>query len=294
MATIGNFDGVHLGHQAVLERLAERGSALGLPATAVIFEPQPQEYFAPELAPPRLTRLREKLLALRDYGVGRALVLRFNAALANMPAEEFAESLFRRLAPRHLAVGDDFRFGKARGGDFALLEEMGAAHGCEVARTPSHVLDGSRVSSTRVREALGRGDLEAARRLLGRPYAMCGRVAHGDGRGRMIGFPTANIPVGRHAAPVSGVYVVEVAGIATSALPGVANVGTRPTVEGDALRLEVHLLDYSGDLYRRQLEVRFLAKLRDEQRFASLAALVEQIGRDAERAREYFAARELR
>lgn len=292
VATIGNFDGVHLGHQEVLKSLAARGGELGLPVAAVVFEPQPQEYFAPAGAPPRLTRLREKLAALRSYGVDRALVLRFDAKLAGMEAEAFAgDVLLRGIAPRYLVVGDDFRFGKARAGDFAMLKKMAAAHGCEVASTPSYLLDGVRVSSTRVREALAAGDLHYAARLLGRPYAMCGRVVRGDARGRTVGFPTANIAVGRHAVPVSGVYIVEVAGVGELPWQGVANVGTRPTVDGTVRTLEVHLLDYAGDLYGRQLEVKFLEKLRDERRFASLDALVEQIGRDVQRAREYFAAR---
>jgi len=292
VATIGNFDGVHLGHRAVLRELGERGRALGLPVVVVTFEPQPQEFFARGAVTPRLTRLREKIAAFRDLGVDRVLLLRFDEKLARMPAPEFAERvLFEGLGPRHLAVGDDFRFGRDRGGDFAQLREWGKARGCTVVSMPSYTLDGMRVSSTRVREALATDGLELAARLLGRPYRMCGRVRHGDGRGRGVGFPTANIAVERRAVPVSGVYAVEVHGAGPMPRAGVANVGNRPTVDGARVLLEVHLLDYDGDLYGRVLEVEFLRKLRPEQRFASVAALVEQIARDADQARAFFAAR---
>ena len=292
VATIGNFDGVHLGHQAVLGQLAEKAGQLGLPTTVVTFEPHPQEWFFPDRAPPRLTRLREKLTALRRYSVDRVLVLRFDARLAAMEAAAFVERiLVRGLGVRHLVVGDDFRFGRNRAGDFAFLRAMGARHGFDVVAMHSFRIDGERVSSTRIREALAAGDMDTAEKLLGRPYRMCGRVAHGDRRGRGIGFPTANLHLHRRASPVLGVFAVEVFGVPGEPVPGVANVGVRPTVDGTCALLEVHLLDFAGDLYGRYVQVDFLHKLRDERRFASFEALRAQIRRDVEAARAWFAAR---
>ncbi len=292
VATIGNFDGVHLGHQAILAQLAGHARALGLPTMIIIFEPQPQEFFAPAAAPPRLTRLREKLQALAGCGVDRVLCLRFDTRLASMSAGAFIDELLvGGLGIRHLVVGDDFRFGHRRQGDFQMLSEAGRRHGFEVAGTHTYAVDGERVSSTRVREALGRGDLERAARLLGRPYALCGRVAHGDRVGRTLGFPTANIHLHRALTPVSGVFVVDVHGVAASPWPGVANVGRRPTVGGLRDQLEVHLLDFAGDLYGRHVAVDLLARLRPERRFESLAALREQIHADVDQARSYLARR---
>ena len=293
VATIGNFDGVHLGHQAVLGQLAEKAEQLGLPTTVVTFEPHPQEWFFPDRAPPRLTRLREKLTALRRYSVDRVLVLRFDARLAAMEAAAFVERiLVDGLGARHVVVGDDFRFGRNRAGDFAFLRAMGARHGFDVVAMHSFRIDGARVSSTRIREALAAGDMDTAEKLLGRPYRMCGRVAHGDRRGRDIGFPTANLHLHRRASPVLGVFAVEVFGVPGEPVPGVANVGVRPTVDGTRALLEVHLLDFEGDLYGRYVQVDFLHKLRDERRFASFEALRAQIRRDVEAARAWFAARE--
>ncbi len=292
VATIGNFDGVHLGHQAVLGQLAEKAGQLGLPTTVVTFEPHPQEWFFPDRAPPRLTRLREKLTALRRYSVDRVLVLRFDARLAAMEAAAFVERiLVRGLGVRHLVVGDDFRFGRNRAGDFAFLRAMGARHGFDVVAMHSFRIEGERVSSTRIRQALAAGDMDTAEKLLGRPYRMCGRVAHGDRRGRGIGFPTANLHLHRRASPVLGVFAVEVFGVPGEPVPGVANVGVRPTVDGTCALLEVHLLDFAGDLYGRYVQVDFLHKLRDERRFASFEALRAQIRRDVEAARAWFAAR---
>lgn len=292
VATIGNFDGVHLGHQAVLGQLAEMAAELALPATVITFEPLPREYFAPERAPARLTRFREKLQVLRRYAVDRLLLLRFTPTLAEMEAEDFIRRiLIDGLGVRYLVVGDDFRFGRARRGDFAMLSAAGERAGFRVAHMHTFELDGRRVSSTRVREALERGDLEGAERLLGRPYRVCGRVMHGDKRGRAIGFPTANLRMGRQVSPVHGVYAVEVFGLEHEPLQGVANVGTRPTVGGVENRLEVHLFDFDGDLYGRRLNVDFLYRIRDERKFDSIAALARQIGEDAAAARDYFARR---
>jgi riboflavin kinase/FMN adenylyltransferase len=286
VATIGNFDGVHRGHQAVLGELLARGRASGLPSTVITFEPQPLEYFAPERAPPRLTKLRGKLHALHNLGIDRVLCLPFNARLATLPAEAFvARVLVDGLAVRHLIVGDDFRFGAGGRGDFALLEELGAVHGFAVTATSTFGQDGERVSSTRVREALAADDLLAAERLLGRPYAVFGAVRHGDRRGREIGFPTANIDTRHKVLPVRGVYAVQVAGVAAGLRPGVANIGQRPTFGRNEWLLEVHLFDFQGDIYGRQLRVDFRHKLRDERKFPSIDALTAQIAADCQAAR---------
>jgi len=292
VATIGNFDGVHLGHQAVFAQLIEKAQNLGLPAVIISFEPQPQEFFVPDQAPPRLTRLREKVQALQQFSVQRLLCLRFNAQLANLSAQSFIQQvLVDGLAVRYLIVGDDFRFGKARQGNFALLQEAGQQHGFEVANTPTFMLNGGRVSSTRVREALSRGNMEMAQRLLGRPYSLNGRVAHGRQLGRQLGFPTANIHLHRQSVPVSGVFAVSVSGIAEQALPGVANIGVRPTVDGASLRplLEVHLFDFQKDIYGHYVDVALLKHIRPEQKFAGLDALKAQIQKDSEQAHAFFA-----
>lgn len=292
VATIGNFDGVHRGHQAVLGQLAEQAATLAVPSVVITFEPQPQEFFMQGAALARLTRFREKIVALRRCAVDRVVVLRFNRALADMPAQEFIRRLLiEGLAVQYLAVGDDFRFGKDRLGDFAMLNDAGARHGFRVANMHTLSVDGMRVSSTRIRAALAENDLVRAETLLGRPYHMCGRIARGDERGRTLGFPTANIHLHRRATPVSGVYAVEVFGLDQEPWPGVANVGVRPTVAGTRAQLEVHLLDFNQDIYGRYVRVDFLQKLREEQRFESLPALVEQITRDVAEAGRFHAAR---
>lgn len=295
VATIGNFDGVHLGHQAIIAQLTEQAVRLHLPRVVITFEPQPQEFFAGPTAPPaRLMRLREKLLALDGLGIERVLCLTFDHALAALPAERFIDDLLiRHLGIRYLVVGDDFRFGHRRAGDFAMLVAAGQRHGFEVANTHSYILDGERISSTRIRQTLSRGDLELATRLLGRPYDMCGRVAYGDQVGRTIGFPTANIHLHRRVTPVYGVYAVAMSGAGLRPWPGIANVGRRPTVQGNRERLEVHLLDFQGDLYGQHVKVDFLHYLRPEQRFESMAALQAQIQQDERTARTYFSARGL-
>ncbi|MGB5831885.1 MAG: bifunctional riboflavin kinase/FAD synthetase [Thiohalocapsa sp.] len=291
VATIGNFDGVHIGHRAVFQRLLERGQALGLPAAVITFEPQPMEFFAPDSAPARLTRLREKVAAIADDGINRIMLLEFGPRLAAMAAPAFVDRLLvRGLGVRFLLVGDDFRFGHNRTGDFQLLRSVGAKQGIEVENLYTIKHAEERVSSTRIREALARGELDQARYLLGRPYRICGRVAHGDERGRTIGFPTANIHLHRRVSPVTGVYAVLVRGIAEGPMPGVANVGKRPTFGGTEPRLEVHLFDFDGDLYGRHLDVEFRLKLREEQRFESFDVLKLQIVRDAAAAREYLEA----
>lgn len=288
--TIGNFDGVHYGHQAMLERTVSRARALRLAACVLTFEPHPREFFAPATAPARLTRLRDKLELMAAAGVSRVHVARFDADLAALAAERFVEEIVARgLRTAWLLVGRDFRFGTQRRGDFALLEQLAVRHDIELEAMPEVALGGQRVSSSAVRTALDAGDLAAAQRLLGRSYAMSGRVAHGEKLGRELGFPTANVVLRGHA-PLAGIFIVECM-IGGDALwrPGVASVGRRPTVNPVASPLlEVHLLDYSGDLYRRHLQVRFLQKLRDEEKYDGVPALRAAIARDAAQARTHF------
>jgi riboflavin kinase/FMN adenylyltransferase len=287
VATIGNFDGVHLGHQSVFRHLMEMGATLDLPTTVVTFEPQPREYFQADSAPARLTRLREKLRAIEETGVQRLVVLEFNKRLAAMPAESFVkELLVKGLGARFLSVGDDFRFGRGREGDFELLREMGQAFGFEVENMNTYKLDADRVSSTRIRELLTLGDLTTAAQCLGRPYRICGRVIHGHKRGRTIGFPTLNVNMHRLVSPLHGVYAVRVDGLARAGTPGVANIGNRPMVDGDhRYLLEVHLFDFDREVYGEHVSVEFVKKLRDETRFDSFELLRQQIQRDAAHAR---------
>jgi riboflavin kinase/FMN adenylyltransferase len=288
VATIGNFDGVHLGHQSVFRHLMEKGAELGLPTTVVTFEPQPREFFQAATAPARLTRLREKLQAIQAEGVERVVVLEFNKRLAAMQAERFVEELLvEGLGTRFLSVGDDFRFGRGRQGNFELLKRMGLAHGFEVENMNTYRLDADRVSSTRIRELLTLGDFATANQYLGRPYSICGRIGHGDKRGRSIGFPTLNVNLHRRVSPLHGVYAVRVDGLEERPVPGVANIGVRPTVEGDPrYLLEVHLFGFDRSVYGEHICVEFIRKLRDEQRFDSFDDLRRQILLDADAARE--------
>lgn len=294
VATIGNFDGVHLGHRAVFRRLLARGRELELPATVIAFEPQPMEFFAPSAAPARLTRLREKLGAIRRDGIERVMLLEFNARLAALSAHEFVQRLLLDgLGVRFLLVGDDFRFGQGRTGDYSLLRQMGSqaartGQGFAVENLHTVTHGEERISSTRIREALARGDLEQARLLLGRPYRIAGRVAHGDKRGQALGFPTANLNLHRRRSPLSGVYAVVAHGLGPAPRAGVANLGSRPTVNGQDARLEVHLFDFDECIYGRHIEVEFRLKLREEQRFSSFDALKRQIALDAAAARAYL------
>jgi len=290
---LGNFDGVHLGHQALVRAARERALATGARLAVLTFEPHPREYFDPAAAPPRLMRLGEKCAALDALGVERLVVLRFDAHLQHLVPEAFIEqALCRGLGARHVVVGEGFRFGCRRAGTIETLTVAGAQAGFEVVAVPSVTADGERVSSTRVRAALGAGDLAGAERLLGRPYAMSGRVIYGQQLGRRLGFPTANLRLHRRAAPLTGVFAVEVRGIdGRPRAAAVASLGTRPTVGGGETLLEAHVFDFDGDLYGRRLSVDFVAKLRDEEKFPSLDALVAQMHADAARAREILAAR---
>ena len=289
--TIGNFDGLHLGHQAVINRLAEEARRLGLPVVVVLFEPQPLEYFLADNAPSRLTRLREKAIQFAKLPVDQVLVLRFNRQLADYQAEAFIdEILVTKLKVKYLVIGDDFHFGKARRGNFALLKEKGHKYGFQVADTASYELAGLRISSTLIRDALGEGDLALASRMLGRDYSVCGRVAHGDKIGRTLGFPTANIEMFRKNTPVVGVYAVTMTGIEVKTFQVVANLCTRPTADGDArVILETHLFDFDQDIYGAYVEVHFKQKLRDEMKFQSLAQLQLQIQQDVQTAKQFFA-----
>ncbi|AUB78822.1 bifunctional riboflavin kinase/FAD synthetase [Spiribacter aquaticus] len=288
VATIGTFDGIHRGHQAVIEALHAAGRRLQRPATVILFEPQPREFFTPDRAPGRITRLRDKLRILESLGVERTLCLRFDHRLAREPAEDFMRRLLiDALDVRFLMVGDDFRFGHRRRGDFSMLRSAAQAFGFELERMPT-VHDGdSRVSSTRVREALEAGDLATAERLLGHRLRITGRVAHGEALGRELGWPTANIRFGPHPPPMRGIFNVRVHGLGEPR-PGVASLGTRPTVNGVETLLETYLLDFSGDLYGRPIEVEFLTRQRGEERFDGLDALKEQIAADVAAARTWF------
>jgi riboflavin kinase/FMN adenylyltransferase len=288
--TIGNFDGVHLGHRALLQELKAKARELALPATVLTFEPHPRELFAPDQAPARLASLRDKIELLAEAGVDRVHVCRFDRKLASLTADQFIERiLMRGLAVRHLIIGDDFRFGKARGGDFALLQQAGRQHGFAVEAMHTVDFGGLRVSSSAVREALAAGDIERAEQLLGRPFVIAGRVMDGKKIGRTIGFPTANIQVRRKRLPLSGVFAVTVSGVGPRPLPGAANIGVRPTLaEGLKPVLEVHLLDFDSDIYGLHVDVNFMHKLRNEAKFESLDALKAQIARDVADVRAYF------
>ncbi len=289
--TIGNFDGVHRGHQAVLSILINQARARGLRPCVITFEPHPREFFAPDSAPTRLTSLREKLELLRDAGVEQVHICRFNYDFARRSAEQFVERvLLNQLRARWVMVGDDFRFGARRLGDYELLCKMGEAKGFSVERMPTLAESGARVSSTRVRQALWNGDLRRAEQLLGRPYSMSGRVVHGEQFGRTLGFPTANVQMQHNRPPLLGIFVVEVEGIKQHSLPGVASLGMRPTVDNSGKPvLEVHLFDFNEQIYGKHVRVQFLKKLRDEEKYADLASLTRQIAIDVEQARNHFA-----
>lgn len=290
VATIGSFDGVHLGHQAILRQLAQAAEAHQLPSVVIIFEPQPHEFFSGDKAPARLMRLREKIQALFAAGVSRILCIEFNESLRNLSAQAFIDQvLVSGLAIKHLVVGDDFRFGCDRKGDFSLLQTKGARHGFTVSDTCTLLLHGERVSSTRIRHLLELGDFARAEELLGRPYSITGRVGYGQQLGRKLGVPTANIHLWRYRSPLHGVFAVTARFKQGDVHRGVANVGVRPTVSGDKKPiLEVHLFDFATAIYGTMIEVVFHQKLRDEQRFPSLEALQTQLQQDIKHAQDFF------
>lgn len=285
--TIGNFDGVHLGHQQVISALVAKAKSLNCEAAVLVFEPQPQELFSPETAPARLCRLRDKYILLKNLGVERLICINFNKKFANLSAQSFIEDLLvKRLQVQHLIVGDDFHFGKSRQGNFELLKNAGQKFGFSVTDTESYRLAHCRISSTEIRRSLESDDLATATQMLGRPYSIMGKVFHGDKRGRQMGFPTANIRLKRRVSPVSGVYAVKV-NCEYGAFFGVANIGSRPTVAGIRQQLEVHIFDFNKNIYGTTIEVVLLKKLRNEQKFVSLDALTEQIAIDTEQARTH-------
>ncbi len=289
VVTLGNFDGVHRGHKALLKQLSAKAQALGVPSLLVTFEPQPREFFAGAQVPPRLTRLREKAVLLERAGLDRLLLLPFNERTAQTPAEWITRELFHELlGARFVMVGDDFRFGNNREGDFAFIKAEGERYGYGVSSMETLALAEERVSSSLVREALSRGDFALAEQLLGHEYFIMGRVVYGRQLGRQLGTPTVNIRLQRYKAALEGVYCVTVAGIGDRQYTGIANIGVRPTVDGKEPLLEVHIFDFDGNLYGELLTVTFKHKLRDEQAFESLDALKAQIGRDIDTARTWF------
>ncbi|WP_339897154.1 bifunctional riboflavin kinase/FAD synthetase [uncultured Gilvimarinus sp.] len=292
VATIGTFDGVHLGHQAILRQLNDVSERLNLPSVVILFEPQPHEYFSRERAPARLMRLREKLEALFAAGVDRVLCLQFNEAFRSLTARQFiGRVLHDGLGIRHLVVGDDFRFGCDRAGNYELLQRAGSELGFGVTDTCTLTIAGERVSSTRIREHLQAGEFAKAEACLGRAYAIGGRVGHGKKLGRQLGVPTANVRLQRYRSPLSGVFVISALLPDGKLYPGVANVGAKPTVAGDiAPLLEVHLLNFDRDIYGEPVKVMFHQRLRAEQKFASIEALTAQLQNDIAGGRAYFAA----
>lgn len=290
VATVGGFDGVHRGHQALLATLRRKADELGMPVTVVSFEPSPREFFLGQAAPARLQRFREKFAALQAYGVDRFVCLRFDEHMRGLSPEQFVEQVLRdALGVRWLVVGHDFQFGRGRQGGIDNLRELGRRCGFGVDEFPPYLLDGERVSSTLVREALAAGDLQRAAHLLGRPYGISGRVVQGQKLGRTLGFPTANMRLKRRVIPLQGIFAVRVTGADLHSAPAVASLGTRPVVNGIEPLLEVHVFDYSGDLYGQHLQVDFIARLRDELWFPGLDDMVIQMNKDAAQAREILA-----
>ncbi|MCU7798630.1 MAG: bifunctional riboflavin kinase/FAD synthetase [gamma proteobacterium symbiont of Lucinoma myriamae] len=308
VATIGNFDGVHSGHQHILSQLSKKSRTDQLPSIVITFEPQPQEFFVPQRSPARLTRFRDKAEVIADCGIDKLLVIHFNESFSQLSAEDFVQQiLVDKLGVNYLQVGDDFQFGKDRGGSFATLLESGEKHGFAVENTQTFAIDNERVSSTRIRQALEAGNMELTQQLLKRPYCMSGHIQHGAKRGRTIGFPTANVPLHRETPAVSGVFAVRLwgrdLGICKDTIDadvnetndnrrqginGIANIGYRPTVDGQKGLLEVHLFDFKGDLYGKLVHVDFLHKIRDEMKFDSFEILKEQILNDVVEAKAYF------
>ena len=313
--TIGNFDGLHLGHQSMLSRLLNEAKQRGLPSCVLSFEPHPREFFAPLEAPARLSSLREKAELLRGLGIDRLHVFRFNRAFSALSADAFIEqALVNTLQAHYVLVGDDFRYGAKRSGDFDLLQSAGRKFGFDAEFLPTVEVKDERVSSTAVRTTLAAGELDHAARLLGRPYSISGRVVHGDKLGRGIGYPTANIQLKHNRPPLLGIFAVELCGLneqtpctvnngrciqppctvnngrCIQMLPGVASLGVRPTVRSaGAPTLEVHLFDFNASIYGRRVRVDFLHKLRDEEKFPDLPSLIAQIGRDVVNAKQFLA-----
>ena len=287
--TIGNFDGVHRGHRQLIDALCEKAKALGVPSMLMPFEPQPREFFAGTKLPARLTRFREKVYLLDQTPLDRLLCLPFNERTANIEADWFAKDfVVDQVGAKHLVIGDDFRFGRGREGDFALFERYGQIHGYSVSAMSTLLQGEARISSTLIRETLAAGNFTVATNLLGHEYFIMGRVVYGRQLGRQLNVPTANIRLQRYRAALEGVYCVTVEGIAGAVRHGIANIGVRPTVDGKEPLLEVHVFDYTGNLYGDLIKVTFKQKLREEQAFDSIDALKTQINQDIEQARHYF------
>jgi len=291
--TIGNFDGVHRGHQAILKRLQQCAQEHSLPSTVMIFEPHPEELFNAKNAPARLTRLREKLVQFERFNVERVVLVKFNRQFSQMTAGQFVEQLLvTKLGIKHLIIGDDFRFGYKRLGNYQLLEELAKVHQFQLENTQTLKLDEQRISSTAIREALAQGEMKKAELLIDRPYSISGRIFHGDKRGRIIGFPTANLLLHRCVIPLRGVYAVKMilneGKTNQTEHQGVANIGNRPTVEGLREQLEVHLFNFDQDIYGKAVVVNFLYFIRSEQKFSNLERLKEQINKDVDCAKLFF------
>lgn len=293
--SIGNFDGVHLGHQNILARLISKAAELNLPSVVMIFEPQPREFFAKKSGnltasnvPARLMRLRDKLKYLEKSGVDFVLCVRFSEKFARLSADEFIQDLLvKQLKVRYLSVGDDFRFGAKRSGDYHTLQAAGKTYHFTVEESHTHSFEQDRISSSLIRELLQKDELELVKTLLGKPYSIAGRVAHGNKLGRTIGFPTANIMLNRLVVPIHGVYAVQVE-TKTGVFQGIANVGNRPTINGTKPLLEVHIFDFNRSIYGEAIEVSFIKKLRNEVKFADFEALKQQIQQDKQQAVEFF------
>ncbi|WP_298625836.1 bifunctional riboflavin kinase/FAD synthetase [uncultured Legionella sp.] len=288
VATIGNFDGIHLGHQNLIKSLRDKADEMKLPLVLILFEPQPREYFQQDSSPARLSSLREKLDMLRLCRVDYVYCIKFDDALAKTTASDFAvKYLFNALNVRFLLVGEDFRFGMNRSGDLQLLQTLGAQYSCQVTTCADFLIEHEKVSSTKIREALQKGNLRLAATYLGRTYSLCGRVIRGDGRGRQWGIPTANLSLHRLSLPLTGVFVVQVT-VDSKLVYGVANIGKRPTVDGTKNILEIHLFDFDESIYGTLLQVFFLHKLRDEVKFTSVDALITQIQLDIAAAKTFL------
>ena len=291
VATVGNFDGVHRGHCAVLDQLKAAAVALDMPTAVIIFEPQPSEYFSESEPPPRLSSMREKLMLLEAEGIDYVMVLRFNESLAAMTAHAFVkEVLVDGLGLKQLIIGDDFKFGSARGGDFFALQEFGRQYGFEVRRTRSFLEDELRVSSTEVRQKLVEGDFKGAEKLLGRRYFVAGRVVHGQARAKAMGYPTANLKLNRRRSPLEGIYASYVHGLGAKPLQAVTYVGSRPIIEDPTYVIEAHIFDFDEAIYGETIKVEFIGKVRDDFPFESFEKLIEQMAIDCEDAKQLLKA----
>lgn len=287
--TMGNFDGIHLGHQQIIAAVLQKAKQLNLPSLIITFEPQPNEFFSRGKAPARLTRLREKIMRFEQLGVEYVLCLRFDEALAKIEAKNFVtEILINQLKIAHIVIGDDFHFGAERMGDRKLLEAMGKQYGFTVQQMATFNFNAQRVSSTQIRLALKQGNLSKTEQLLGRSFGMGGRVVHGDKRGRTIGFPTANVFLCHQSIPIQGIYAVKTYGLDSKPILGVASVGNRPTVNGSHNLLEVYLFNFDRQIYGEHIYIEFVHKLRDEERFESFELLRQQIVKDVEEAKRFF------